>query len=334
MLVCKDGLRIAATAHYLPEEVITNEELIKRTGIKASADWIYERTGIKERRWAPPEMATSDLVVPVVKKLCEDAGVKPNDLSRIIVATTSPDHPTPSTACIAHGKLGCEKWYPCVDTAASCTGFLYALDIGARCVMTGEENVVVVAAEMRSRYLNMKDRSTVVLFGDGAGGVLLRKGEPDKGLLSIGTFAEGAGAKSVYVPAGGSAKPASKETIENGEHGLLMADGAQVFVAAVEGMQTSTKMVLDSLSLKAADLDLVIPHQANGNMLAEVEKGFGFGAGKVMNAIENMGNTSSSAVAICLDMAIREGRVKANDLIGLVAVGGGHTAGAAVIRWE
>ena len=334
MLVLEDGLRIAATAHYLPSEVITNEELIRRTGIKATADWIYERTGIKERRWALPEMATSDLVVNVVKQLCEDAEIEPNDLSRIIVATTSPDHPTPSTACIAHGKLGCTKWFPCLDTAASCTGFLYALDLGARCVLTGEENVVVVAAELRSRYLNMKDRSTVVLFGDGAGGVLLRKGEVGKGLLAIGTFAEGAGAKSVYIPAGGSAKPASLETIEKGEHGLLMADGAQVFMAAVEGMQTSTKMVLDSLSLSPASLDLVIPHQANGNMLAEVEKGFGFGSGKVMNAIEKLGNTSSSAVAICLDQAIRSGRIKKNDLIGLVAVGGGHTAGAAVLRWE
>ncbi len=334
MLVCPEGVRIAATAHFLPEEVISNEELIKRTGIEATADWIYERTGIKERRWAPPEMATSDLVVPVVKQLCEDGGIEPNDLSRIIVATTSPDYPTPSTACIAHGKLGCTRWYPCVDTAASCTGFLYALDLGVRCVLTGEEHVVVVAAEMRSRYLNKKDRSTVVLFGDGAGGVLLTKGEKGKGLLAIGTFAEGAGAKSVYIPAGGSAKPASNETITNGEHGLLMADGAQVFVAAVEGMQTSTKMVLESLSLKAAELDLVIPHQANGNMLREVEKGFGFGQGKVMNAIEKMGNTSSSAVAICLDKAIREGRVGKDSLIGLVAVGGGHTAGAAVIRWE
>jgi len=332
MLVCKQGVRVAATAHHLPDGVVTNDDLVARTGLAVTADWIFERTGIRERRWAPPEQATSDLVVPVVQRLCADAGMEPSQLSRLIVATTSPDYPTPSTACVAHGKLGCTEWFPCVDVAASCAGFIYALDLGARCVLTGEQWVAVVAAEMRSRFLNPADRSTAVLFGDGAGGVLLTPGEAGTGLLAVGAFAEGSGAMTVYVPAGGSARPASHATVDGGEHGLLMADGARVFVAAVEGMQLATRLVLQGARVRPTDLDLVIPHQANGNMLEEVRKGFGLPPDKVYNAIEKLGNTSSSSVPICLDRALRDGVVGEGALVGLVAVGGGHTAGAAVLR--
>lgn len=333
MLVKGKGVEIAATAQFLPDSVVDNEELIRRTGLKITPEWIEERTGIRERRWADPELATSDLVVPVVQSLCAEAGVSPDDLDRLIVATTSPDYPSPSCACVAQGKLDVKRHFPCMDVAASCTGFLYALEMGVRAVMTGDRAVAVVAAEMRSRFLNFADRSTTVLFGDGAGGVLLVPGREGRGVTAIGTIADGTGARSVYVPAGGSARPASAETVAAGEHGLLMADGARVFYAAVEGMVGSAHMAMEESGLKLDDLDLVVPHQPNGHMLDEVRERLGIAEEKWVRTVETTGNTSSPAVAIALDRARREERIDEGARVLLVAVGGGHTAGYAMLRF-
>ncbi len=333
MLIKGTGIKVAATSHFLPETVVTNTDLIKRTGLDITPEWIEERTGIKERRWAQPDLATSDMVVPVVRSLCAEAGVSPNDLDRLIVATTSPDYPSPSCACVAQGKLGVQRDFPCLDVAASCTGFLYALDVGVQAIMTGENAVVVVAAEMRSRFLNLKDRSTTVLFGDGAAGVLLVPGRTGRGVTAIGTIADGAGAKSVYIPAGGSAKPASAATVASGEHGLLMADGAQVYYAAVEGMVSSVHMAFEESELSLDDIDLVIPHQPNGHMLEEVRTRLEIPHETWMRTVETTGNTSSPSVAIALDRARIEGRIEDGSIALLVAVGGGHTAGYAILRF-
>lgn len=332
MRITGSGVAVVATAHHLPERVVTNETLVAETGLKVTPEWILERTGIAERRFAAPGEATSDYVAAVVRELLDRSGLAVDDLSRLIVATTSPDYPTPSTACVAQGKLGATRRFPCLDVAASCTGFMYALEAGIHAVLAGEDLVAVVAAELRSRYLNFRDRSTAVLFGDGAAGVLLGRGPAGQGVLAVTTFAEGAGAMSVYVPAGGSAEPASAETVAAGRHGLLMADGAKVFVAAVEGMEEAAGTVCREMGLELADLALLIPHQANGTMLAEVVRRTGLPDAKVWNGIRTLGNTSSSAVPMALDRALASGRLMAGDLVCLVAVGGGHTAGAALLR--
>lgn len=333
MIVRGKGVRIAATAHHLPETVVDNAELVRRTGLPVTPGWIEERTGIRERRWAAEGQATSDLVVPVVQTLCAEAGVSPDDLDRLVVATTSPDYPSPSCACVAQGKLDVKRHFPCVDVAASCTGFLYALELGVRCVMTGDRAVAVVAAETRSRFLNFADRSTTVLFGDGAGGVLLVPGREGWGVTAVGTIADGSGARSVYIPAGGSARPASAETVAAGEHGLLMADGARVFYAAVEGMVGSAQMACEESGLALEELDLVVPHQPNGHMLEEVRQRLGLPEERWVRTVETTGNTSSPAVAIALDRARRAGRIADGARVLLVAVGGGHTAGYAMLRF-
>ncbi len=321
------GVRILATGSYLPARVVTNADLVA-AGAPLTDEEIVRLSGIRERRWAAPGEATSDLAAAAARAALERAGVAPAAVERLIVATVSPDHPSPSAACFAHALLGLGL-APALDVTASCSGFLYALDAAARAVATGEENVLAVAADIRSRWLDLTDRSTCALFGDGAGAALLGPGPPDQGLVAIALFADGSGARSVHVPAGGSREPRSPDPRR---HTIHMAEGPQVYVTAVEGMITASEQLLAAAGVALADVDLVIPHQANRRIIDRMTRLLRLPADRVYVNVDRVANISGATVAVALDEVMRSGRLSPGAHVLLVSAGAGYTAGAALLR--
>lgn len=324
------GVRLRATGSYLPAQVVTNADVVAQ-GAPLGADEIFQLSGIRERRRAAPEEATSDLALGAARAALARAALPPERVSRLVVATTSPDHPVPSTACLVQHALGLGQ-VPACDLSAACSGFVYALDVGARAVATGDEAALVVAAEIRSRFVSPTDRSTAALFGDGAGAAVLERAPVGEGLLAIGLLADGSGARSVHIPAGGSREPASPATVAAGRHTLVMEDGPQVYFSAVEGMIGTGKKVLDALGLSWKDVALVVPHQPNARLLLRLARVAGLPAEKLFMNVERYGNTSGAACAIALDEALRTAALKAGDLVMLLTAGAGYTGGAAVLK--
>jgi 3-oxoacyl-[acyl-carrier-protein] synthase-3 len=322
------GVRVRAVASHLPSRVVTNEALVAM-GAPLSDEEIVRLSGIRERRWVGPDEATSDLALAACKKAIARAG-EPSGVDRLVVATVSPDYASPSCACIVQHGLGLGQ-APAFDVTASCSGFLYALDAAARAIATGDRQVLAVAADVRSRYLNVADRATCALFGDGAGAALLAEGPVGEGLVAIGIAADGSGAKSVFVPAGGSREPATSETVAAKRHTIHMEAGPQVYLQAVDGMITVAEDLLRALGLGFADVDLIVPHQANRRILDRLAKLARLPEEKVYVCIESIGNVSGATCAIALDHALAAGRAKAGDRVLLVAAGAGYTAGAALL---
>lgn len=318
--------RLVSLGRYIPERVVTNADLAKLGAAMTEAE-MQQLSGIVERRWAAPEDATSDLAARACREAMQRAGTK--DIDRLILATVSPDHISPSTACAVQKLLELPP-IPSFDVVAACSGFLFALDAAARAIDTGDRAVLAVAAEVRSRFLDLQDRSTCALFGDGAAAAVLVQGEPN--LLGIGLLSEGSGLKSVYVPAGGSREPATAETVAQRRHSIRMQDGPAVYFQAVEGMQSVAEELLKAFGLAFKDVDLVVPHQANRRLVDRLGRLCGIPQEKVMTNIERLGNTAGASVGLALEEALRTKRVKPGAKVLLVTAGAGYTAGAALLQ--
>jgi len=319
------NVRLAALGRYVPQRVVTNAEL-ERLGAALSAAEMQQLSGITERRWAAAEQSTSDLAAAACREAMQRAGVKGVD--RLVLATVSPDHVSPSTACAVQKLLELPP-VPSFDVVAACSGFLFALDTAARAVETGDRAVLAAAAEVRSRFLDLKDRSTCALFGDGAAAAVVA---PGRGLLGIGLLSEGSGLESVYVPAGGAREPATAETVANRRHFIHMKDGPAVYFQAVEGMRSVAEELVQAFGLTLGDVDLVVPHQANRRLVDRLGRLCGIPQEKVMTNIERLGNTAGASVALALEEALRTKRVKPGAKVLLVTAGAGYTAGAALLE--
>src|SRR5713101_3956785 len=322
--------RIVGTGGYVPIRVVSNAELACLTGMSQSA--IYRRTGIKERRWAGPNEATSHLTHQAALAALEAAGVQPHALEAIILSTTSPDTPMPAAACHLQRLLGAKPAFA-FDLAASCSGFLYALSVGDHLIRLGQaRRVLVAAAEVKSRYLNFKDGNTAILFGDGAGAAVLAAGDERHGVLSVNLHADGSRADLITIPAGGSRLPASEKTVAEGLHAIHMR-GPSLFRVAVRRLETAVTETLKEHGLMVPDVHWFLFHQANGRLLEKVGARLGIPAAQTFSVIERYGNTSSSSLPLTLDAAVRAGRIKPGDLVCLATIGGGLTWGTALIRW-
>ncbi|MEK7221770.1 MAG: beta-ketoacyl-ACP synthase 3 [Nitrospirota bacterium] len=322
--------RMIGTGGYVPARIVTNEELAGLTGVAPAA--IYRRTGIRERRWAAPDEATSDLALCAAKAALDAAGTQAAALDAIILSTTSPDTPMPSAACHVQRMLGAKRAFA-FDLAASCSGFLYALSVGDLMIRLGQAGrVLVVAAEVKSRYLNFKDGNTAILFGDGAGAAVLAAGDERHGVLSVRLHADGSRADLISIPAGGSRLPASEKTVAEGLHAIHMK-GPSLFRVAVRRIETAVTETLKEHGLAVRDVHCFIFHQANGRLLDKVVERLGIPAERTFSMIERYGNTSSSSLPVTLDAAVRAGKVKPGDLVLLGTIGGGLTWATALIRW-
>ncbi len=321
---------IAGTGAYLPDRILTNADLEKI--VDTSNEWILDRSGIRERRIAPPEMVTSDFAVTAGLQAIADAGITAEEIDLVIVATNTPDMVFPATACLVQDRIGAKK-AGAFDLAAGCTGFMYALIVGSQFVSTGScRNVLVIGAENLSKIINWKDRRTCVLFGDGAGAVVLRQAVPGSGILSQKLWADGSGGQFLTLPAGGSRNPASHETVENNMHFIHMR-GRDIFKFAVRATGKAAKEVLSSAGLETADVDFFIPHQANVRIIEAAAKRLGLPPEKVLVNVDRYGNTSTASIPIALTEAVRCGKIKSGDHILMVGFGAGLTWAAAVLKW-
>jgi 3-oxoacyl-[acyl-carrier-protein] synthase-3 len=321
-------VRIAATGRHLPARVVDNAALAA-LGAPLAPDEIVRLAGIETRRWVGDDEATSDLAIAAGRDALR--GFDAARVDRLVLGTVSPDHPSPSTACVVQHALGLRE-VPALDVGASCSAFLYALDVAARAVLTGDDAVLAIAADVRSRFLDVTDRSTCALFGDGAGAALVvPHDDPETGLVAIGLAADGRGARQVYVPAGGSRRPASAETVAAREHFIRMEQGPQVYMSAVEGMIGTGERLLAALGLSFRDVDLVVPHQPNRRILDRLARLAGLPPDRVYVNIDRLGNLSGASVAVALDEVLESGRAKPGDRVLLLAAGAGYTAGAALL---
>jgi 3-oxoacyl-[acyl-carrier-protein] synthase-3 len=326
-------IKILSTGSYVPPKVLTNFDLEKM--VDTSNEWIVTRTGIKERRIADENMATSDLAVKAAKKCLDKVGYTPEDVDTIIVATITPDMFFPSTACVVHKKLGGKNEPIAFDISAACSGFVYGLVIAEGLLKTGKsKNLLLIAADTLSKFTNWQDRNTCVLFGDGAGAMLLTAVDNDEdydGIISTYLGADGNYEDLLYIPAGGSKMPASIETVEKKLHTIFMS-GREVFKVAVTKMVEAVIKSCELAGIQPQQLDLIIPHQANLRIINAIGERLNIDPTKIFVNVDKYGNMSASTVIVGLDEAISEGKVKDGSLVGLVAFGGGFTWGGAIIR--
>jgi 3-oxoacyl-[acyl-carrier-protein] synthase-3 len=321
---------ILGTGSALPEKVITNSDLEKL--VDTSDQWIIERTGIRERRQAAPNETTSTLCIQAARKALAMAGLSPTDLDMIICSTISPDMPLPSTAAFIQRGLGARTVLS-FDLAAACSGFLFGMTVAEQFIRTGQaRHVLVVGAELLSRFLDYQDRATCVLFGDGVAAGIIGPVSLPSGILATEMHTDGAFAEHLYIPAGGAAKPASCETVKAREHYIKMR-GNELFKVAVRSLEEVSRHVLEKANVKPEELDLFIPHQANQRITDAVRERLGVAPEKVYSNISRIGNTSSASIPLCLDECVRSGRIKKGDLILMSAFGAGVTWGAALMRW-
>jgi len=321
---------VIGTGSALPEKVITNHDLEKL--VETSDQWITERTGIRERRQAAPNETTSTLSVQAARKALAKAKVDPSDLNLIICSTISPDMPLPSTAALIQRDLGA-RGCCAFDLAAACSGFLFGLTVAEQFVRNGAAKyVLVIGAELLSRYLDYKDRATCVIFGDGVAAAVLGPVSPPSGILAHELHTEGQYADHLFIPAGGTARPASSATVQEGAHYIKMR-GNELFKVAVRSLEEVSRRVLSQAGLKAEDLDLFIPHQANQRITEAVRERLNVSPEKVYSNIHRIGNTSSASIPICLDECVQSGRLKKGDLVLMAAFGAGVTWGAVLMRW-
>jgi 3-oxoacyl-[acyl-carrier-protein] synthase-3 len=321
---------IAGLGFYVPERVVTNADLEKT--LATSDEWIRSRTGIQERRIAAPDQAASDLGLAAARLALADAGVAPESLDLVIVASASPDMSFPATACLIQHQLGAVK-AGAFDLSAVCSGFSYALTTGAQAIAAGEaERVLVVAAEKFSGLLDWSDRSTAVLMGDGAGAAVLTADAPRGEILASLLGSDSTGIEKLCIPAGGSALPTTHETVDKKLHYMKM-NGSEIYKFGVQIMGECLEQVLAQAGLQASDVDLLVPHQANIRIIQSAAKRFNLPMEKIVVNIDRYSNTSAASIPIALAEAKQFGRLQPGMIVALVGFGAGLTWGANILRW-
>ncbi len=323
--------KISALGCYTPPRLLTNTDLEKL--VETSHEWIMERTGILERHIAEPEMATSDLAVEAAREALAQRGIEAAELDAIIVCTVTPDMFFPSTACLVQDRIGAKGAWG-FDLIAACSGFLFGLTTAAHLVAAGtHKKVLVVGADTMSRIIDYTDRSTCVLFGDGAGAMLVEPADgEDLGFVDFLNEVDGSGGDFLKMPAGGSRQPASVETVENRLH-YVHQEGQQVFKYAVRKMYESCSELLERNNISARDIRLMIPHQANRRIITATADRLGLSDEQVIINIQRFGNTTAGTIPLATRDALAEGRLKKGDLVLFAAVGAGYTSGVGLWRW-
>lgn len=323
--------KITALGCYTPPKILTNADLEKM--VDTSDTWIQERTGIRERHIVDKGVATSDLALEACKKVLAQRGISPTEIETIIVATVTPDTFFPATACILQDKLGARGAWG-FDLSAACSGFLYALTTGSQLIASGaQKNVLVVGADVMSSIINYEDRATCVIFGDGAGAVLLEPAESEEeGILDYLNEIDGSGGQYLQMPAGGSRMPSTEETVKKKLH-YVHQDGSQVFKYAIRKMSEACKTILERNSLSVSDLDLFISHQANRRIIEAAASRLGLDPDKVLINIDRYGNTTAATIPLATADAIQQGKLKKGGLVLYAAAGAGYTVGTTLLRW-
>lgn len=322
--------RIIGTGSYVPKKVVTNHDIEKL--VDTSDEWIMERTGIKERRVAERGQTTSDLAYEASHKALKAAGIAPGDLDLILVATTTPDTIMPSLGCMLQEKLRAKK-AAAFDVYAACSGFIYGLSVANAFIKSDTyTNILLVGAETLSRFVDWEDRTTCVLFGDGAGAVVIQRHAGKRGVLSAHLHSDGALGNLLYIPAGGALHPPTHDTIHKRMHYIKMK-GNETFKVAVRALEDVVQEALEYNKVKPEEIDLLVPHQANMRIIQAMAKRLNMPLEKVVITIEKYGNTSAASIPMALDEAVRAGRIKDHDLLLLEAFGGGLTWASALVRW-
>lgn len=315
----------------VPDCVLTNDELALR--VDTSNDWIVSRTGIRQRHVANADETTASLASEAALNALEVAGLSPDEVDLIIVATSSPEHTFPATACLVQDRIGAVK-AGAFDLSAACTGFIYGLNVASQAIRSGSaKNVVVIGAETLSRLVNWEDRNTCILFGDGAGAFVLQAGEEPAGILSAVWRSDGSGGDLLSIPAGGSRMPISYDAIQQGLQFIQM-NGREVFRFATRVMAQATQEAVQKAQLKLDDIKLVVPHQANIRIIEAAARGLKMPMDRVMVNLDQYGNTSTASIPIATCEAIQQGRIRPNDHVVFVGFGAGLTWGAAVAQWS
>lgn len=314
----------------VPESVLTNNDIAKM--VETSDEWIRDRTGIRERRIASEDQYTSTLAIEASVKALQVANLAPPDLDLIIVSSSSPEHIFPATACMVQDQIGATK-AGAFDLLAACTGFIYAANMGAQAIRSGSiKNALIIGSETLSRFVNWKDRNTCILFGDGAGAFVLQASDQPGGILSAVMRSDGSGADSLTLLGGGARYPASETTLHEGKHYIQM-DGKAVFRFATRVMGSATKEALELSGLTTADVDWVIPHQANFRIIETAAKYLKMPLDKFVINVDRYGNTSTASIPIAAVEAIEKGQLKAGNKVVFVGFGAGLTWGAFVAEW-
>jgi len=323
--------KISALGTYVPPRLLTNADLEKL--VDTNNQWILERTGIRERHIVDKGVATSDLAVEAAKKALAERGLNPGDMEAIIVGTVTPDMFFPSTACLVQHKLGAKGTWG-FDLSAACSAFLYSLQAGAQFIATGaHKRVLVIGADVMSSIINYTDRATCVIFGDGAGAVILEPADDDSlGIIDFMHEVDGSGGCSLYMPGGGSLNPSTCETVKQNLH-YVHQDGQAVFKFAVRKQAEICEKLLHRNGLKGSDIAAFIPHQANKRIITATADRLGLRPESVIVNIDRYGNTTAGTIPLAMETARQEGKLRKGDLVLLAAVGAGFTAGATLLRW-
>jgi 3-oxoacyl-[acyl-carrier-protein] synthase III len=322
--------KITALGTYVPPRVLSNADFEKM--VDTTDEWILSRTGIRERHVVDKGIATSDLAVEAAKRALAERGVGGNEIEAIVVATVTPDMFFPSTACLVQHKLGIKSTWG-FDLSAACSAFVYALQTGAQFVVSGaHKKVLVVGSDVMSSILDYTDRATCILFGDGAGAVILELADDGEGLIDFVHEVDGGGGCALYMPGGGSLHPSSRETVDKKMH-FVHQDGQAVFKFAVRKMGEACEKLLARNGVKASDIDCFIPHQANQRIIAATAERLGLAPEKVIINIDRYGNTTAGTIPLAMQTAREEGKLKKGDLVLLASVGAGFTVGATLLRW-
>ena len=323
--------KISGVGHYMPEKVLTNHDLEKL--VDTNDEWIVSRTGISERRIVADGEFTSHMSVNAINELLETTDTDVSEIDVIIVATVTPDRLFPSTACLVQEKIGAKNCWG-FDLSAACSGFVFGLNTASRFVESGAyKKIIVVGVDTMSSIMNYKDRNTCILFGDGAGAVLVEPSEEEGfGIIDSLSSIDGSGAEYLYMPAGGSEKPASHETVDADEH-YLHQDGKKVYIDAVRGMADISIKILEKNGLNGEDIDLFIPHQANKRIIDSTAKRLKIDSSKVVINIGSYGNTTAGTIPLGLYDAVQDGRLKKGSVTVLAAFGAGYTLGSTLLKW-
>jgi 3-oxoacyl-[acyl-carrier-protein] synthase-3 len=324
-------VKISALGTYVPPRLLTNADLEKM--VETNDQWITERTGIRERHIVDKGVATSDLAVEAAKKALSQRGTEASDLDAILVGTVTPDMFFPSTACLVQHKLGAKGAWG-FDLSAACSAFLYALQVGTQFVATGaHKRVMVIGADVMSSIIDYTDRATCIIFGDGAGAVILEPSENDSlGVIDFIHEVDGSGGCSLYMPGGGSLNPSTHETVDQKMH-YVHQDGQAVFKFAVRKQTELCEKILERNGIKASDIDVFVAHQANKRIINATADRLGLRPESVVINIDRYGNTTAGTIPLAMDTARQEGRLKKGDLVLLASVGAGFTVGATLLRW-
>jgi len=324
------GIEIIGTGSYGPENIVTNDDLVE-LGVDTTDDWVVSRTGIKERRLAADDQAASNLASEAARNALQDAGLDATDIDAIFVATCTPDMWFPSTACFVQDQIGASNAF-CMDLSAACSGFVYGMEM-VRHWLAGNpgKTVLLIGAEKTSSVVDWTDRTTCVLFGDGAGAVVVRGGGDRRGVLACRLGSEGGLADLLMIPGGGSRAPITKDTVGTQ---VIKMSGREVFRHAVTKMANLTDNLIAEAGLKPDDIALVIPHQANMRIIAAIQDKLQLPDEKMYANVDRFGNTSAASVPIAMDEAARAGRLQPGDLVLLVAFGAGFTWGGCIFEWS